>query len=97
MNEHKTVKILIADDDLNFLKIAEQKLTQRGFYVLVSTLAEAVSILKKETIDLVFIDYAKLKTDAAGLMNVVDSIENKPSVQYLGNFIEREDTHQLYI
>ncbi|MBC7712969.1 MAG: hypothetical protein H7177_06505 [Rhizobacter sp.] len=96
MNESKNLKILVADDDLTFLEIADEKLSQRGFDVLVATLSEAVNILKREVVGTVFIDFNKSKTDGAKVLRLVDSLEVKPLVQYFGQLSEIEESHQLY-
>ncbi|MBC7427346.1 MAG: hypothetical protein H7336_01960 [Bacteriovorax sp.] len=90
MNENRNLKILVADDDLTFLEIAGEKLSQRGLNVLVSTLGEAVSILKREVISTVFIDCNKSKTDGAKVMNAINSLEDRPLVQYFGQLSEMD-------
>ena len=96
MNDNIGKKILIADDDLSFLDTADKKLTQRGFQVLVSNLSEAVNILKREVISTVFIDYNSAKSDGASILNTVESLEDKPLIQYFGQLAEMEGPEKVY-
>ena len=84
MVENKKIKILVTDNDQDFLAIAEHKLSMRGFLVTVSPLQDAVKILKKDSIDFIFMDISKTSNDGAAILKHVGTLSSKPVIQYFG-------------
>ncbi len=84
MVENKNFKILVTDNDQDFLAIAEHKLSMRGFQVLVSPLNEAVKIMKKESVDFIFMDINKTSNEGAPIIKHIEALKSKPEIQYFG-------------
>lgn len=84
MVENKKMKILVADNDQDFLAIAEHKLSMRGFQVIISPLAEAVDSMKKNTVDCIFMDINKISNEGAHILKHVEFLSNPPEIQYFG-------------
>jgi ActR/RegA family two-component response regulator len=92
----KKHKILVADDDIAFLKIADEKLSQRGFHVVISSLDGAIGVLKQEAFESIILDYNKAQSSGIEIFNVIESLDIKPVIQYFGQPFHSEVYQELY-
>lgn len=84
MIENKNFRILVTDNDQDFLAIAEHKLSMRGFQVSISPLNEAVKVMKSSPVDFIFMDINKTATEGAAILKHIESLNSKPVIQYFG-------------
>lgn len=84
MLENKNVKILVTDNDQDFLAVAEHKLSMRGFQVIISPLNEAVKVMKKEKVDFIFMDINKTTSEGAPVIKHIEALKIKPLIHYFG-------------
>lgn len=95
MVENKNFRILVTDNDDDFLAIAEHKLSMRGFQVVISPLNEAVKIIKKESVDFIFMDINKTSSEGAHILKYVEALKSKPVIQYFGLYSNAEGLTNL--
>ena len=86
----KYVKVLVMDKDLKFLKIADEKLSGRGFHVFATSSAqEAIKILKNIYVDSVMISNTD---DRYVLFEFIATLKKKPVVIYNNPETRFDDT-----
>lgn len=79
-------KVLVIENDQDFLNIAHEKLSVRGFTVLTArTGAEGIAILKKENIEAVLLDFSNANENGIIIKNYLNSLERKPILLPLQN------------
>lgn len=79
-------KVLIIENDQDFLNIAVEKLSARGFTVLTaSTGKEGIEILKKENVEAILLDFNNANRNGVVVINYINSLEKKPILLPLQN------------
>ena len=69
---HDQVKVLLVDDDTNFLKVTEKTLEDRGCFVKTAkSCSQAMSIILNEIVHLVFVDCVLLTDSGASLVQQI--------------------------
>lgn len=79
-------KVLIIENDQDFLNIAVEKLSARGFTVLTATSGhEGIEILKKENIEAILLDFNNANKNGTIVTSYINSLEKKPILLPLQN------------
>lgn len=85
-------KVLLIDQNQEFLQIAFAKLSDRGFdIVTVMTGEEGIDHLKAENFDAVVLDFNKANMSGLKIINYINSLEKKPVLLPLFSNIEEVD------
>jgi DNA-binding response OmpR family regulator len=89
-------KILVIEEDTDFLNIAANKLTQRGFDVFLSSNGkEAIDILKKENIEAILLDFNNANKNGIIVINYIYSLSKRPILLPLINRPILDDTMEF--
>jgi DNA-binding response OmpR family regulator len=90
--DSKTYKILVTEDEKPLAHALQFKLTKAGFEVeLASDGEEALSILKKNSFDLIILDLIMPKLDGFGVLTELQKRKNKIPVIVASNLSQGED------
>lgn len=88
----KRLKVLITDADHEFLKIADQKLSERGFKVITtSSIMESIEFLKTITVDYILV---LNQDDKKFISDFVQTLNKKPLVvdERFDGLLEQKET-----
>ena len=85
-------KILVIEHDQDFLNIAHEKLSARGFTVFaVQTAEEAILILKREIVEAVLIDFYSSNSNCVMISDYINDMKKKPILLSLQNQAKNEE------
>ncbi len=85
-------KILIAEDDVSLSKALKLKLASLGFEVAVAEDGEeAMSLVKRQTFDLMLLDLMMPKLDGFGVLEELKKLKHKPVVFVNSNLSQAAD------
>lgn len=89
-------KILVIEEDVNYLTIASSKLTARGFEVFTSINAsDAIEILKRENIDAILLDFDNANKNGIMVINYIYTLSKRPTLLSLINHPILDDSALL--
>ncbi len=92
MVKNMAKKILIAEDDVSLSKALKLKLASLGFEVAVAEDGEeAMSLVKRQTFDLMLLDLMMPKLDGFGVLEELKKLKHKPVVFVNSNLSQAAD------
>jgi len=99
MNAFLNNKILIVDDDLDFLEIVEKKLISEGFRFIKKIISpyEALKEISKEKYDLIILDIMLPELDGISLFFEISKLSPESKIIFVTNYGENISYQNLYI
>jgi len=89
-------KILIVEDDEDFLSILKTKFTSEGFSVVTAKDGEeGISVAEKEKPDLIFTDVLMPKMGGIEMAKKIKESDKKALIIFLTNMKDSDDTNEI--